>query len=81
MKYLLLLAVIALVLWAMRRASLPPPPPPAPPPPRPPEPPQLEAMVRCSHCGLHLPSSEAVLGLDGKPYCCPMHRAAGPRKA
>lgn len=81
MKYLLLLAVIVLVLWAMRRASLPPPPPPpAPPPPRPPEPPQLEAMVRCSHCGLHLPSSEAVLGLDGKPYCCPMHRAAGPRK-
>jgi uncharacterized protein len=79
MKYLLLLAVIALVLWAMRRASLPPPP--APPPPRPPEPPQLEAMVRCSHCGLHLPSSEAVLGLDGQPYCCPMHRAAGPRKA
>lgn len=80
MKYLLLLAVIVLVLWAMRRASLPPPPPPPPPPPRPPEPPQLEAMVRCSHCGLHLPSSEAVLGLDGKPYCCPMHRAAGPRK-
>ena len=79
MKYLLLLAVIVLVLWAMRRASLPPPPPP-PPPPRPREPPQLEAMVRCSHCGLHLPSSEAVLGLDGKPYCCPMHRAAGPRK-
>ncbi len=80
MKYLLLLAVIVLVLWAMRRASLPPPPPPPPPPPRPPVPPQLEAMVRCSHCGLHLPSSEAVLGLDGQPYCCPMHRAAGPRK-
>jgi uncharacterized protein len=79
MKYLLVLAVIVLVLWAMRRASLPPPPPPPPPPQRP-DPPQLEAMVRCSHCGLHLPSSEAVMGLDGQPYCCPMHRAAGPRK-
>jgi uncharacterized protein len=79
MKYLLLLAVIALVLWAMRRAALPPPPPP-PPPPRQPETPKLEAMVRCSHCGLHLPSSEAVMDWDGRPYCCAMHRAAGPGK-
>lgn len=79
LKYLLVLAVVVLVLWAVRRAALPPPPPR---PPRPPEPPaQLEAMVRCSHCGLHLPRSDAVAGPDGELYCSPAHRAAGPRRA
>ncbi|NML15178.1 PP0621 family protein [Azohydromonas caseinilytica] len=76
MKYLLLIAVVVLVLWAMRRASLPPPPPP---PPRRPEPPQLEPMVRCSHCGVHLPRSEALMNPDGHAYCCAAHRSAGPR--
>ena len=77
MKYLLLIAVVVLVLWAMRRASLPPPPPP--PPPRQPEPPQLEPMVRCSHCGVHLPRGEALMNPDGRAYCCAAHRSAGPR--
>lgn len=74
MKYLLVLVVVALVLWAMRRAALPP----SSPPRRPPAPPQLEAMLRCSHCGLHLPSSEAVMDAEGRPYCCAVHRVAGP---
>jgi uncharacterized protein len=73
-KYLLLIAVVALVLWAMRRASLPPPAPP-----RRREQPRLEAMVRCSHCGLHLPRSEALPGSDGQLYCSAAHRDAGPR--
>jgi uncharacterized protein len=76
MKYLLLIAVVFVVLWAMRRAALPPPPSP----PRQPSPPKLEAMVRCSHCGLHLPRSEALLDTEGKPYCSVQHRIAGPRQ-
>ena len=78
MKFLLVLAVVVLVLWAVRRSSLPPPPPP--PPRRPEGPKQLEAMVRCSHCGLHLPRGEALAGPDGHLYCSPAHRAAGPRR-
>ncbi len=32
------------------------------------EPPADEKMVRCTHCGVYLPRSEAQL-LAGKPYC------------
>lgn len=35
-------------------------------------------MVRCSHCGLHLPQADALPGPDGQHYCCEAHRAAGP---
>ncbi|MGY0197374.1 PP0621 family protein [Leptothrix sp. BB-4] len=35
-------------------------------------------MVRCAHCGLHLPESEAVRGADARDYCSPSHLAAGP---
>ena len=33
---------------------------------------QFEAMVSCSHCGLHLPQSEA-LQKDGRHYCSQAH--------
>lgn len=33
---------------------------------------QFVPMVRCAHCGLHLPSSEAVAA-DGRLYCCQEH--------
>lgn len=80
MKYLLLIAVVFVVLWAMRRAALPPPP--APPRrPKPSDVPRLEAMVRCCHCGLHLPRSEAWLDTQGRLYCSAQHRSAGPRPA
>lgn len=75
LKFLLLIAVVFVVLWAMRRASLPPPPAP----PRRNSPPRLESMVRCSHCGLHLPRSEAVLDEQGRVFCSVPHRIAGPR--
>jgi uncharacterized protein len=29
-------------------------------------------MVSCSHCGLHLPQSEAINKL-GRHYCCQEH--------
>jgi uncharacterized protein len=81
MKFLLLLAVIAVVWWLMAgrsartqavRAA------------RKPAPPRIEPMVRCAHCGVHLPRGEALAlegaeaGDDTQPwFCSPAHRAAG----
>ncbi|WMD19964.1 PP0621 family protein [Achromobacter seleniivolatilans] len=41
------------------------------PPPKP-----LESMVRCAHCGIHLPRSEALLQ-DGKIWCSEDHAKRG----
>jgi uncharacterized protein len=30
-------------------------------------------MLRCRHCGLHLPANEAIAGAQGS-YCCNEHR-------
>ncbi len=35
-------------------------------------------MVKCAHCGIHIPKDEA-LHKDGLDYCSPEHRDAGPR--
>ena len=37
-----------------------------------------EAMVRCSHCGVHLPRSEGILARD-QFYCSEEHRRIGQR--
>lgn len=34
-----------------------------------------EDMVRCVHCGVHLPQREAIL-VGGKYFCCEAHRQA-----
>lgn len=34
-----------------------------------------EDMVRCAHCGVHLPRSESIRAGD-KFYCCAEHRDA-----
>lgn len=34
-------------------------------------------MVKCAHCGIHIPADEA-LEQDGRYYCSPEHRDAGP---
>ena len=84
MKYLVLLAVLAVVLgvWRSRQTksesgsgseS------PVRPAPRPPTPPLPQEMVACAHCGLHLPASEALRDAQGRPYCGQAHRLAGPR--
>jgi uncharacterized protein len=39
--------------------------------------PQVEAMLRCAHCGVHLPQSEALLNDQGQPFCSAAHRQAG----
>lgn len=37
----------------------------------------VRKMVRCEHCGLHVPENEAV-NADGKPYCSQEHARLGP---
>jgi uncharacterized protein len=34
-------------------------------------------MVRCAHCGIHIPRDEAIEH-RGETYCSPEHRDAGP---
>ncbi|MCU0926076.1 MAG: hypothetical protein MUF44_08550 [Hydrogenophaga sp.] len=72
MKYLLVIAVVLVAFWVWRNnrlgdrdASRPPTPP------RAPQSPAI--MVACAHCGMHLPSVEAVQGQHGV-YCCHEHR-------
>ncbi|RQO42264.1 hypothetical protein DBV14_27570 [Variovorax sp. KBW07] len=86
MKYLLVLAVLWIAIWlwrknrreemrdaqrehaakAQRAPTSPPPAVGAP-----------QAMVRCAHCGLHLPATDAIAGPGGAVYCSPAHRQAG----
>lgn len=37
--------------------------------------PVAEDMVRCAHCGVHLPRSESIQ-TGGRFYCCMEHRNA-----
>ena len=39
---------------------------------------EIEPMVRCAHCGVHLPRSEAVL-LGGNTWCSSQHAQRGVR--
>ncbi|WP_093377286.1 PP0621 family protein [Variovorax sp. OV329] len=77
MKYLLVIVVVwlAFIIWRnnrRREVEQRPAPPPAagktlgaP-----------QAMVRCAHCGLHLPATDALPGKDDKVYCSAAHRQA-----
>ena len=38
-----------------------------------------ESMVRCEHCGIHLPRSEAVM-IGGHTWCTQEHARLGARK-
>jgi uncharacterized protein len=69
MKYLFWAVVALFVWWAWRRARAPRPPQ------TPPAAPAPQDMVTCSHCGVHLPHSDAVTGVRG-PYCSTAHRSA-----
>ena len=68
MKYLLVLAVIAVgyAFWRGQRTGAPPPQGkrPLPPP---------QHMVACAHCGVHLPRSEALTN-GPRHYCCAEHQ-------
>lgn len=66
MKLLLILGLVLVGVWLWRSSRETPRqrPPPANATP--------QEMVRCAHCGLHLPASEAVQGKKGR-YCSPEH--------
>ncbi len=74
MKYLVLLVVLVIAygVWrsqrqaAVRQARRPAA-----------APRQLQTMVACAHCGVHLPQADAVLA-EGLPYCSEAHRRLGP---
>ncbi len=72
MKALVVLLVIALGIWLWQRGRRREVPPPAAPKPRVGAP---QAMLRCAHCGLHLPSADAVAGQRGA-YCSTAHLQA-----
>lgn len=75
MKYLIVLVVIVLVGWlALRGRSRP-----VRRTPGTPSHGAPQAMVRCRHCGVHLPRGDAVEALGGDAYCSEAHRLAGPR--
>jgi len=71
MRALLILAIVVLAVWLWRSGRRDtsgtdrPAPPAAPPGP--------QEMVRCAHCGVHLPRSDAVAGRLGL-YCSAEHR-------
>jgi uncharacterized protein len=75
MKYLLVVAVIAVAFWLWRnnrqnaklQQKKPAPAQPSAPNIAPPQP-----MLRCAACGVHLPASDAVVGKRGS-YCTSAH--------
>ncbi len=71
MKYLFLLLVVLVIIWALKRGRTVNPSQPD----RTAETPQPSEMVTCAHCGIHLPHEEAVTGQNGI-YCSTEHRAA-----
>lgn len=75
MKYLLVIAVVAIfyLYWKKQRTPLQPPPA-ASPALKPPQ-----QMLACVHCGLHLPERDALHDEQQRPYCCEAHKTAGPR--
>ena len=80
MKYLLVLAVVLVAIWLWRKGRQEDMRSRTTPPPR--KPPAVGApatMVRCAHCGLHLPATDAVTGTEGV-YCSAAHRQAAESK-
>ncbi len=76
MRILFWIALIVLVVMAVRskaKGMLRPQQPP-----KPPAEPDAETMACCAHCGIHFPASEAVRA-DGVDYCSPAHVRLPPR--
>ncbi|EGI76265.1 PP0621 family protein [Hylemonella gracilis] len=75
MKFLLLLLIILLAIWLLRsgRTAEPQTKRPSDSTRRPPPQSAPEDMVRCAHCGLHLPMHEAVASSSAY-YCSVEHR-------
>lgn len=39
---------------------------------------QVGQIVKCAHCGLHVPHGEAVYDASGTTFCSSKHRELGP---
>jgi len=66
MRLIILLAVVAVLLWLLKRLFS-----------GDPEPEQLESakpenMRQCKYCGVHVPES-SVVSVNNEPYCCQEH--------
>lgn len=72
MKYLLLIAIVVAVIWLTRALRGKPEAPAAPKPAA--SSGGHEDMVACTHCGIHLPRSEATTGAGAALYCGEPHR-------
>jgi uncharacterized protein len=73
-RLLIWMLLIGVVWWMWRSHQRVPPPrrtPPA-------EAPRTLTMLRCAHCGVHLPAADTVTDREGQAYCGPAHRALGP---
>ena len=71
MKYLFLLLVVLVIIWAIKRGRAKP----SSDRPAASEAAKPSEMVTCAHCGIHLPHDEAVTGEKGV-YCSTEHRTA-----
>jgi uncharacterized protein len=72
-RLIFIIALVAVVYWLLKSYSKKPP--------QKTETKVSEDMVRCSHCGVHLPKSESILA-GGDFFCSDAHRLAStePRK-
>lgn len=73
-RLLIWLVVAGLVWWLWRTRERPP----ATQSPPPQSSPEAVSMVRCHHCGVHLPAGDALRDGANQPYCCGDHRQLGP---
>jgi len=72
MKFLVLIVAVVVLLWLLRSGRRGTQPPPAA---KPVPPGELQAMVSCAQCGIHLPQNEALPGRGGV-FCGEPHRSA-----
>jgi uncharacterized protein len=75
MKFVLLVLAVLALVWLWRGGRSRSMPPPASKPSKPPAAADVQAMVTCAHCGIHLPPSEALPGRGGV-FCGEPHRTA-----
>jgi uncharacterized protein len=76
MKFVIVVLAVVLLAWLLFGRSRRPEPPRRRPDPASRE--AVEGMVRCAHCGVHLPASEAV-ATGALHYCSDAHRERGPQ--
>jgi len=73
MKYLILIALLFAVLWALRKSQTPRPVA------KPPVAREPERMVMCANCGVNQALSESISS-HGRYFCCVAHQREGERK-